>query len=80
MTSDANTILREALLLGEHDRAGIAAELLASLDSETESDEATITQAWANETIRRAERVLAGDEATTEWAIVRDRVVADLKR
>jgi len=80
MTSDAQTILRDALLLGQDERAGIAAELLASLDSEVGEDEAAIAQAWAEELDRRATRVLDGDEATEAWDVVRDRVLNDLSR
>ncbi len=78
MTSEAETILREALALREQDRAGLAAELLASLDESPDSNDATISALWAEELERRAARVLSGDASTESWSTVRDRVANHL--
>jgi len=78
MTSETETILREALALGDEERADLAAELLASLDSPAVDDPATISSVWAEELERRAIRVLAVDAPTQEWPTVRDRVAEHL--
>lgn len=79
MTSEAETILRNALALRDEDRADLAAHLLASLDSPAVDDPATIGAVWASELERRAARVLSGKVATEDWATVRDRVADRLK-
>lgn len=67
MGSDAVTVLRDALALSEGDRAGIAAELLASLPGpegglEIDSDE------WLREIERRARGVVSGETQLEDWA------------
>jgi putative addiction module component (TIGR02574 family) len=78
MTSETETILREALALQHEDRADLAAQLLASLDSPAVDDPATIGAAWAAELERRAARVLSGAAPTVDWTTVRDRVADQL--
>lgn len=80
MTSEAETILREALALQEQDRAGLAAELLASLDETPDGDAATISTMWAEELERRAARIVSGAASTESWSAVRDRVANRLNR
>lgn len=58
------------------DRAGVAAELLASLD-ETGDDDAVQTL-WTAELERRARSVLTGQSPTEDWAIVRQRLADEL--
>jgi hypothetical protein len=48
MTDRAQAVLQEALTLPIDDRADVAAELLASLDEDTE-DIAAVQRAWAME-------------------------------
>lgn len=79
MTSETETILRDALALRDEDRADLAAQLLASLDSPAVDDPATIGAVWASELERRAARVLSGEAATEDWTTVRDRVADRLK-
>lgn len=55
------------------ERAGVAAELLASLDGELETD---IEEAWAGEIERRIERIRSGTAKGRPWSEVRD----DLER
>lgn len=65
--------LREAVLaLPSHDRARIASELLASLDSET-VDESEIDELWSAETQRRAAMLDAGDARTLTWGEIEQR-------
>lgn len=77
MASDAVTVLREALALPEGDRAGIAAELLASLPGpegglEVDSDE------WLREIERRARSVASGETQLEDWDAVEQRIRAKL--
>lgn len=78
MTDHAQSLLREALLLTEEERAGLIAELLVSLEGPAEDDAAAVEYAWAAELERRARRVLAGEAAGEEWGPVRDRVTRAL--
>lgn len=79
MTSETETILRDALALRDEDRADLAARLLASLDSPAVDDPAALGAVWASELERRAARVLSGEAATEDWPAVRDRVADRLK-
>jgi hypothetical protein len=79
VTSDTETILRDALALRDEDRADLAAQLLASLDPPAVEDPATIGAVWALELERRAARVLSGEVATVDWATVRNHVADRLK-
>ncbi|MCA9684641.1 MAG: addiction module protein [Myxococcales bacterium] len=73
MTEQANDVLITALQLSVSERAELAAELLASLDGEAESD---VEAAWTAEIERRARRVLAEGSRGRRWEEVRD----DLRR
>ena len=79
MTSDAETVLREALALPDSDRADLAAELLASLPEppdilDVDPDE------WAREVERRARGVMLGDAATEDWDAVEQRILGKLSK
>jgi len=78
VTSEPETILREALALNDAERADLAAQLIASLDPPAADDPEAIERAWGGELERRATRVLAGDP-TDDWASVRERVADQLK-
>jgi putative addiction module component (TIGR02574 family) len=52
-------------------RAQVAAELLASLDGELDSD---VEAAWAEEIARRIEQIQSGRAAGRPWAEVRERI------
>ena len=80
MTSRAQDLLREALALPLEERADLAAELLASLDSAPPEDQAQIEAAWAREIERRARRVMSGESVGEPWADVRRRAEAELRR
>jgi len=73
MTSRAQELLREALTLPIAERADVAAELLASLDAETDHP-AEVEAAWASEIERRARRVIAGESAGVAWEDVRAKI------
>jgi hypothetical protein len=77
MTERAQALLREALTLPPDERAGVAAELLASLDDSGGEDPETVQAAWAREIEKRAVRALAGAPGEP-WEDVRDRVARRL--
>jgi putative addiction module component (TIGR02574 family) len=77
MNQKSFSLLREALGLSLQDRAEFAAELLASIDGEPDTD---VEAAWAKEIERRAERALSGVSQGTEWETVRARIEQDLLR
>lgn len=74
MTEHAQSLLHEALLLPEAERADLVAELLVSLEGASDGDDAAVEHAWAEELERRARRVLAGDSRAEAWTDVRERV------
>lgn len=79
MTSRTQDLLREALALPITERADVAAELLASLDSVAGEDLAEVEAAWAAEIEKRARRVLAGGSSGTSWEDVRRRAEDELR-
>ncbi len=79
MTSRAQDLLREALALPLDERAGVAAELLASLDEAATDRPADVEAAWAEEIERRARRALADPSGGTAWHDVRHRAEAELR-
>lgn len=76
MTTDAQAVLREALELPSDDRAGIAAELLASLEEPDDAD--AVRSLWTKELEQRARRVLSGQAPGEAWATVRQRLADEL--
>lgn len=71
MTKTAETLLREAMKLDVAERAGLAAELLASLEGEPEDE---VQAAWATEIQRRIEQIEAGTEKLLPWEEVQRRI------
>jgi putative addiction module component (TIGR02574 family) len=69
MTDRARKLLLDAMELSLPERAGLAADLLASLDGEPE---ANVETAWANEVERRAREALNSPDDDLPWEIVRD--------
>ena len=80
MTSRAQELLREALGLPVDERAGVAAELLASLDDVAAENPAEVEAAWATEIERRARRVIDGESPGIPWDQVRARAEAELRK
>jgi putative addiction module component (TIGR02574 family) len=68
------------MALPAKERAGLAAELLASLDDAAAEDPAEVEAAWAAEIERRARRAIAGETAGVPWEDVRRRAESDLRR
>lgn len=71
MNEPAKKILDEALKLSLPQRAEVAAELLASLDGESEPD---AEAAWAAEIEERIRRIQSGQAKGRPWAEVRERL------
>jgi putative addiction module component (TIGR02574 family) len=78
MTSRAQDLLREVLNLPVEERADVAAELLASLDTAPPDDPAEVEAAWAREIERRARRVMNGESTGEPWEQVRERALRRL--
>jgi hypothetical protein len=73
--ASAKNVLDEALKLPPGERAGVAKELIASLDGAIEQD---VEEAWLLEAERRQRE--AGDDPAKfeDWADVRERIAARL--
>ena len=71
MTRTATIILRDALKLGEHDRAALAGLLIESLETEPEEG---VEEAWAAEIDRRIAQLDAGEVTSIPWEEVRSRL------
>jgi hypothetical protein len=74
VASDATALLREALALSESDRAGIAAELLASLSGPESALEVDSVE-WLREIEERAAGVLSGETPLEDWDTVEQRIL-----
>lgn len=72
MAKTADDLRTEVLALPAQDRARIATELLASLDSEA-VDEDEIDELWSVETQRRAVMLDAGEASTLSWGEIEQR-------
>jgi putative addiction module component (TIGR02574 family) len=72
MAKTADDLRDEALALSTHDRARLASDLLASLDSDT-VNAAEIDRVWSIETQRRAAMLESGDAGTVSWDEVEQR-------
>jgi len=68
------------LALPLDERAGVAAELLASLDEAAVDRPADIEAAWAAEIERRARRALADESGGVPWDDVRRRAEDELRK
>jgi putative addiction module component (TIGR02574 family) len=68
----ADDLRTEVLALPVEERARIASELLASLDSEA-VDETEVDELWSVETQRRAEMLDTGEAGTLTWDEIEQR-------
>lgn len=68
----ADDLRSEVLALPAQDRARIATDLLASLDSETVDDN-EIDELWSVETQRRAAMLDTGEAGTISWSEIEHR-------
>jgi putative addiction module component (TIGR02574 family) len=72
MAKTADDLRAEVLALPAQERARIASDLLASLDTEV-VDEDEIDQLWSAETQRRAAMLESGDARTLTWGEIEGR-------
>ena len=72
MAKTADDLRDEALALPTQDRARLASELLASLDSDI-VDAGEIDRLWSTETQRRAAMLESGEAGTVSWDEVQQR-------
>ena len=68
MSDRARKLLQDAMALPVPERAELAADLLASLDGEPETE---VEAAWASEVERRAREALANPDDDLVWETVR---------
>ncbi len=73
MSDRARKLLTDAMELPLPERAELAADLLASLDGEPETD---VEAAWASEIERRAREAIANPDDDVAWEAVRDELHA----
>ncbi len=78
MAMKAQDLRRQALALADDERADLAAELLASLEADTDDDTEAVRVVWAEEVERRARMVIVGELPTESWETVRQRVIDEL--
>ncbi|MBI4935397.1 MAG: addiction module protein [Actinobacteria bacterium] len=74
MAKTADDLREEVLALPAQQRARIASDLLASLDSETVDDQ-EVDQLWSAETQRRAAMLESGNARTLSWGDIEQRFV-----
>jgi putative addiction module component (TIGR02574 family) len=75
VTDRAEQLLDAALKLSESERADLAARLIQSLDSETDSE---VDAAWATEIERRCAALDSGEAVTSDWSEVRQRIEREI--
>jgi len=76
MSELAEKLLSEALKLPAAERAHLAAELIASVDGESEAD---IGAVWAAESDRRVRRVQSEGPRGDDWQAVHARIASRLR-
>jgi hypothetical protein len=77
MSDGARHVIEEALRLPLVERSTVIAELLASLDGETDPE---AEEAWAAEIERRALRALNGESVGKDWETARAEIEAKRRR
>ncbi|MGQ0847084.1 MAG: addiction module protein [Sporichthyaceae bacterium] len=80
MTTEAQDLLRTALMLPAGDRAELVAGLLESLEAEADAGEHVFSEAWRAEIETRARRAMS-EPATSDlaWDDVRAEITARLR-
>ena len=75
MTKAAKVVLADALCLGPDERAGLAVEVLASLDGPADQD---AESAWEQEISRRGQAIEAGTVELESWDDVKRRIEKEI--
>ena len=74
--SASKAVLDQALKLPRDQRAGVARELIASLDDPAEEG---VEGAWLDEAERRQREAAAGTVPLEDWSEVRERIASRLR-
>ena len=69
----AENLFEKALQLPASDRAHLAADLLASLDTGA-ADESSVDGSWSTETARRAQMLETGEAQLVTWDHLQERI------
>jgi Putative addiction module component len=78
MSSNAHSVLRDALALPEEERARVAEELFASLAGPDLDASPELAAQWTRDVERRIERVASGESVGIDVDTARSRVDAAL--
>jgi putative addiction module component (TIGR02574 family) len=70
MTQESYELLQKALALPDNERAELAGNLIASLDSTVDPD---VDAAWQQEVVRRLDEVQSGRVGTVSWEEVQQK-------
>ena len=70
MTQEVHELLQKALALPENERAELAGNLIASLDTTVDQD---VDAAWQQEAVRRLHEVQSGTVKTISWEEVQQK-------
>jgi putative addiction module component (TIGR02574 family) len=70
MTQEAHDLLQKALALPENERAELAGNLIASLDTTVDQD---VDAVWQQEVVRRLHEVQFGKVETLSWEEVQQK-------
>ena len=73
----ARALVAQALRLSESERIRVAAELLESVEGPTDN---VSDDEWLAEINRRADSVRRGESVGEPWSLVRDELLAELKK
>jgi len=73
----ARTLVAQALRLSESERVRVAAELLESVEGPADD---VSDDEWLAEINRRADGVRLGESVSEPWSLVRDQLLAELKK
>ena len=73
----ARTLVAQALRLSESERVRVAAELLESVEGPADD---VSDDEWLAEINRRADSVRRGENVGEPWSLVRDELLAELKK
>jgi putative addiction module component (TIGR02574 family) len=80
MSERARKLLQDAMELPVQERAGLVADLLATLDGDEGSPDGDLEATWAAEVEERAREALADPEGDVAWEKVRAELHADATR
>ena len=78
VVTNVDALRQAALALPGRERAGLAADLLASLDPTPTDDPDVVEALWAEELQRRAQKIVDGEGICETWESLRERLAQRL--